>query len=256
MHPMKVDLSEKLSKVKIEIFSDLHIGSPKCDYELIKERVKSVKDGENTYAIIIGDVVNNSTKTSCGDVFEEELTPMQQVQQAVSIFAPIQDKILVITSGNHERKSYKNDGIDLLYFLASELKMEDRYDYCSCLLFLRFGRNNMKRKICYSIYCQHGDGSSGRTIGGKANSISRRGAIIDADIIVSGHTHQQLTFREVSFKCDPQNNSYYQHEQVFVSASITLKYEQYAETYAMRPTSTKSPVIILDGKKKNIKVMA
>lgn len=254
MKCVKVDLPAEHKEIFIEIFSDLHIGSKKCDYEAIQERIEKVKSDPNRYCIVLGDICNNSTKTSVGDVYEEELTPMQQVQKAVKMFDCIKHKTLGITSGNHERRSYKQDGIDLTYFFASELGLADKYDYCACLLFIRFGRAKTRGaggshggKMCYTLYMTHGDGNGGRTIGGKMNGLQRRGQIVDADIVVTGHTHSPATFRDSFFRIDYQNSSVSQREQLFVNASATLNYEEYAELYGMRPSSNVSPVIVLDG---------
>ena len=139
MKCIRNDLPKDLSHIEIEIFSDLHLGSKKCNYDAIRSRVNRVKENEHVYAIVLGDLLNNSTKTSVGDVYEEELTPMQQVKLAVSTFEPIKDKILGVCSGNHERRSYKTEGVDLLYFMCSELGIADKYDYSACLLFIRLG---------------------------------------------------------------------------------------------------------------------
>jgi predicted phosphodiesterase len=259
MKCIKNDLPEELTKIEIEIFSDLHLGSRKCDYKAIQKRIERVKENEYVYAIILGDVLNNSTKSSVGDVYSEELTPMQEVQKATMLFAPIKDKILGVCSGNHERRSYKTEGVDLLYFMCAELGIADRYDYCSCLLFIRFGNysryansNSNKRKMCYTLYMTHGDGQGGRTIGGKANGLQRRGQIVDADVVVTGHTHAPFAFRDCCYKIDLQNSCIVKREQLFVNASATLQYEEYAELYGMRPSSEQSPVVILNGTKKEM----
>lgn len=259
MKCVRVDLPETLDSINIEIFSDLHIGSKKCDYDLINKRIKKVAESNNTYAVILGDICNNSTKNSVGDVYEEELSPMQEVNRAVRILEPIKDKIIGITSGNHERRTYKSEGIDLGWFIAKELRIADKYDYASCLLFVRFGHDDKKsksgsnsRKMCYTIMIAHGDGQGGRTVGGKANGLQRRGQIVDADIIITGHTHQPLSFRDCAFKIDYPNSCVNKFEQVFVNASSSLDYEQYAELYGMKPSSKLSPVIVLDGHSKNV----
>jgi len=86
-----------------------------------------------------------------------------------------------------------------MYMFASELKITDKYDYCACLGFIRFGTpsrrisHNKERKVCYTIYASHGDGIGGRTAGGKANGLERRSQIVpQVDVMVVGHTH---TFR-------------------------------------------------------------
>lgn len=261
MKCVKNDLPEELKRIEIEIFSDLHLGSRKCDYNEIHNRIKRVKENNNVYAIIMGDILNNSTRTSVGDVYEEELTPMQQIKQAINLFEPIKEKILGVCSGNHERRSYKTDGIDLLYFMCAELGIADKYDYGACLLFIRFGHHtrsckegDKSRKVCYTLYMTHGDGQGGRTIGGKANGLQRRGQIVDADIVVTGHTHSPLSFRDCCYRIDYQNSCVQTREQLFVNASATLDYEEYAELYGMKPSSKVSPRIILNGSKKEVSV--
>lgn len=259
MKPIKRYLPKDMESVKIEIFSDLHLGSPRCKYNDIKEKISRIAAEPNTYCVILGDLINNSTKTSVGDVYSEELTPMQQIQLAVETFRPIKDKILAVTSGNHERRSYKTDGIDLLYFFCSELGIPDLYDYTSVLLFLRVGKSEKiktdpNRQQTYSIYLTHGDGNGGRTVGGKANGLERRGAIVNSDIVIAGHTHAPMTFRNAFYEIDYRNSCVKQKEQVFVNAGATLDYESYAELYGLRPSSLASPFITLSGKHKNIKV--
>ena len=78
-----MDLPAEHKEIKIEIFSDLHLGSKKCDQMAIKERVKRVEENENVYAIILGDVLNNSTKTSVGDVYEEGGSIFMKTEEAV-----------------------------------------------------------------------------------------------------------------------------------------------------------------------------
>lgn len=258
MKSVKIDLPSDIEKLTIEIFSDLHIGSAKCDIDAIKERIEKVKNNPDTYCVILGDVINNSTKTSVGDVYGEPMSPMAQMTKAIELFSPIKDKIIGCVSGNHERRTYKQDGIDLIYFMCAELGITDKYSYSSGLLFIRFGqlpRNRKTRKMCYTVYITHGDGQGGRLIGGKANGLQRRGRIVNADIIITGHTHTPFTFRENTFVIDYQNSRVKEREQVFINASATLKYEEYAELYGLPPSSPVSPRVILDGRKKLIIVM-
>ena len=138
MKAIHVKLNNK-SDIKIIPFADIHIGSTKCDLALLKKQIEKVQNDVNTYAVILGDLINNSTKTSVGDVFSQSLNPMEQMKLAMELFESIKHKILAVTTGNHERRSYKNDGTDLGWFFANSLGIGDRYDYCAPLLFLQFG---------------------------------------------------------------------------------------------------------------------
>lgn len=258
MKTIKQTLSKDLKHIEIEIFSDLHVGSKKCDFTEINRRVERVKNNDNVYAVCLGDFMDNATRASVGDVYEEALSPMQQMQLCISTFEPIKHKILCITSGNHERRTYKQDGIDLMWMFANELGLANCYDYAACLLFLRFGIARIRsdksnnRQMCYTMYLTHGDGNSGRTVGGKANGLQRRGAIVNSDIVITGHTHLPLTFRDSFFEINYGTSAVVKKEQVFVNASSCLDYEEYAELYGMRPASKRSPVISLSGVRKEI----
>lgn len=246
MKAVKVNLGDSSDK-RIEIFADLHLGSARCDYNLIKSRIEFVKNNENTYAIILGDLINNSTKASVGDVYEEQISPMNQIKLAVNLFEPIKDKIIGVTAGNHERRSYKSDGIDLTYFFCKELGVEDRYDYTSCVLFMTFGEVEDNHKTTYTLYMTHGDHSGGRTIGAKANAVQRRSNIVNADITVVGHTHAPLAFYDERFEIDMKHHTVVKRETLCVNAGATLDYEAYAELVGLPPSSKRNPSIVLRG---------
>lgn len=262
MKIIKNDLPSDLSQIEIVPFFDVHIGSKQCDYNMLKTWIDYVKNNESVYAIIGGDLINNSTKASVGDVYEEESSPMMQIQTAIRLFEPIKDKILGVCSGNHEARSYKSDGIDLMYFFCAELKITNKYDATACLLFIRFGSQGRshgqhpKRKQYYSLYMTHGTGQGGRLIGSRMNGLEKRGQIVDADIIVTGHVHSPATFRQMSYRVNWQNNSITEFEQVFVSVPAFLNYESYAESTALRPSSKSMTTIVLLSAQKIVQVKA
>ena len=256
MNIISYDLPKEMRTVEIELFFDTHIGSRKCDFKEIERRIARVKNNPNVFAILGGDIINNSTKDSVGDTYSEALNPEEQIQTAVRIFQPIKDKILCYCNGNHERRTYKQCGVDIGSKIAVMLGIDERYDYASCLLFLTYGYITSHRSTpnyarttnwqhLVTIYVTHGDGASGRLVGSKANALSRRGQIIDADIIVTGHTHAPISFRESALRIERHSRTVKKVDQLFVNASATLGYEEYAELYGMRPSSTTSPRLIL-----------
>lgn len=254
MKCIKIDLPKEFKSIEIEPLYDLHIGSRKCDYALIQERIDRIKNNDNVYCVLGGDIINNSTINSvaAADVYEAPLSPQEQMEVAIKILKPISHKIIGVVSGNHERRDSK-DGIDLTQIMALQLDCLDKYDPASEVLFVRFGKNELGRKVAYSILITHGSGGGGM-VGSKANKLSKTGQIVDADVVIVGHTHQGLTFRERSFKVNWTNSCLVPFEQVFVNASATLEHEQYAEFNGLRPQSKVCPRVILDGHRKNIVV--
>ena len=204
MKAIRFDLSKELKSAEIHTFADLHIGDKFCNEGEIKERIKYVKETPNAYAILNGDIINNATKTSVSDCYAEMLTPTQQMTRFVELFEPIKDKILCITSGNHENRTYNKEGIDITRLCARELGIEDRYSKSGAVVFLRLGKQSPRfhnRRVCYTIYCTHGTGG-GRKEGAKATRLADMASIIDADIYIHSHTHLPMIMKEAYFRTD------------------------------------------------------
>ena len=262
MKPIKISLGPDVTQVEIVPFYDLHIGSPHCKWNQVKARVDYVKNTPNAYAVLGGDLINNSTRDSVGDCYSEPLTPQQQIDKSIELFRPIKDKILGVTTGNHERRTLKKHGVDVTQCMCSALGIVDRYDPVAGLIFLQFGKrttccdetteqrnNNIGAPIQYTIYFTHGDGNGGRTLGGKVNGLERRTNIIDADIIMCGHTHQAFITYESRFRINHRACTVKQVDTMLVNMDATIGYEGYAETVGMKPSARKNPRIILNGTK-------
>ena len=89
MNCIKIDLPKELTEIEIHTLADLHMGDKYCDYMEINKQIASIKDNPNAYCILNGDLMNNATKTSISDCYAEQLTPMQQINQAVELLRPI-----------------------------------------------------------------------------------------------------------------------------------------------------------------------
>ena len=114
----------------------MDIGDKACDIDAIREQIAYVKDNERAYVILNGDLMNNATKTSVSDCYAEEIPPMQQLETLCELLEPIKDKILMITQGNHEARTYRTDGIDLTALLSKQMGIYDRYVREGGVLFL------------------------------------------------------------------------------------------------------------------------
>lgn len=256
MRAIKIDLPSELKSIKILPLADFHIGDEYSDLGLIRELVRAVENDENTYVILNGDLMNTAIKSSVSDIYGEQNTPMQQLSICESLFKPISDRILCITEGNHERRVAKETGIQMTRLLAMQLGIEERYSEAGALLFIRLGQlrtarsdGKGKRKVCYTLHVNHGTGG-GRTNGAKANALSRMASIIDADIYVHSHTHLPMIMKESFFRTDVRNSSIEQVPKLFINTSSMLNYGGYGEVFEYKPSSKETPIIVLDGTKK------
>jgi predicted phosphodiesterase len=250
MQTVKVELDKSLDSIEIYTLADWHIGDKYCNISEIKNTLNYIKDTPNAYAILNGDLMNNATKQSVSDCYAEEMKPQEQLQNLCDLIEPIKDKVLFITQGNHEARTYKTDGIDLTAIMAKQLGIYDKYARVGGVLFLRFGEDRKHhRRMCYTFYITHGSGG-GKKEGGKANGLCDLASIVDTDIYIHAHTHLPMVIKENFFRIDTSNSCVTEAEKLFVNSAATLSYGGYGQQFKFKPANTTSPIIYLDGHKK------
>ena len=263
MHVIKVDLPRSIDKLTILPISDTHFGDAHADEELLRKRIEFIRDNENVYTILCGDILNNATRGGVSDVYGERYSPMKAIQYAVKLFEPIKHKVLGIVDGNHEARTYKDSGICLGQIIAEELGLADKYCSEGLFVFLRFGQvrngkhetngSGERRKVCYTVYFSHGNGG-GKKPGSKLNALEDLAGIVDADCYISGHVHLPGNFKECFFRVDARNSIVTNVEKTFVSLSAYLNYGGYGQRMGFKPASLSAPIVVFDGTKKDIKV--
>ena len=251
MKVIKIDLPGELQQIELHTFADEHIGDECSSIKRVLQRIEYVKNTPNAYCILNGDIIDNATRTSIGDTYTQVFNPMEQLERAVELFAPIKDKILCITHGNHENRTYKKEGINLSCLIATQLGLSDRYTATSATLFIRFGKDthNHGRKFRYTGYVLHGNGG-GRKEGAKAIRLADLAGIIDADFYIHSHTHLPMIFKQAFYRVDNNNSTVTLVDKLFVNTAGNLTYGGYGEAGAFKPNSTDTPVIYLSGTKK------
>lgn len=253
-------ISHKLpdfDELKILPLADLHLGDPHSDFKKILSWIEYIQSNDNVYTIMNGDLMNIAIKSSVSDIYGEKLQPMEQLRQCVKIFGPIADKILCCTSGNHENRIWKQDGLDLTQIMCNQLGIGDLYSPASALLFVRFGRTSgdtHNRPQCYTIFCLHGSGS-GRTEGAKVNRLVQLANICDADIYLHSHTHMPAILKNSFYRVNISNSSVQKVDKLFINTSAALDWGGYGEVQAFKPTSTETPIICLNGRKRGMKAI-
>ena len=256
MKTIKIDLPRELDRIELHTFADEHIGDEQSDIKRLMQRIEYVKNTPHAYCILNGDIVDNATRTSIGDTYAQEFNPMEQLKIATEMFEPIKDKILCITSGNHENRTYQKEGINIAWLIAKQLGLAERYTPTSAVLFVRFGEYSRAvketngsgniRKLCYTIYVLHGSGG-GRKEGSKAIRLADLESIIDTDIYIHSHTHLPMIMKQAFHRIDPRNNTVALVNKLFVNTAANLNYGGYGEAGAFKPSSKDTPVIYLSG---------
>lgn len=262
MKVIKIYLPREYTSVEIHTFADEHIGDEHSDIKRVMERIEYVKKTPNAYCIMNGDIMDNATKTSIGDTYTQVFNPMEQLAKAVELFEPIKDKILCITHGNHENRTYKKEGINLSRLIADQLGLTDKYTPTSAVLFIRVGESakglkeskgsGKLRQICYTMYVLHGSGG-GRKEGAKVIRLADMASIIDTDIYIHSHTHLPIIMKQAYHRIDERNNAVAIVDKLFVNTAANLNYGGYGEAQEYKPSSKDTPVIYLNGTRKEFK---
>lgn len=252
MKVIKIDLPSELEQIELHTFADEHIGDEHSDIKRVLQRIEYVKNTPNAYCILNGDIIDNATRTSIGDTYTQTCNPMEQLERAIAVFEPIKDKILCITHGNHENRSYKKEGINISRLIATQLGLVDRYTPTSAILFIRFGKGSSRhhcRKVLYTVYVLHGNGG-GRKEGAKAIRLADMASIIDTDVYIHSHTHLPMIMKQAFHRVDNKSSTVALVDKLFVNTAANLTYGGYGEAGEFKPNSTDTPVIYLSGSKK------
>jgi len=244
MKTIKVDLGSHFNEVEIVPISDSHIGD---DYneKLLRDTIEYVRITPNAYTILNGDMLNNALKTSVSDIYSAIIQPEEQIEKLVELFMPIKEKILAVLSGNHEARTYKATGIDIVKNFCYRLGIVDKYSSGNFMLFISFGLpfiSRPNRRHTFSLYSTHG-ASGGKLVGSKMNALERLSGIIDADIYLHSHTHTPATFKLDYFRSNNRTKTVAQVTKLFVNTNAWLNYGGYGETMGFKP-STVTPVKI------------
>jgi hypothetical protein len=173
---------------------------------------------------------------------------MKQIDFLCKFLLPIKDKIIGATTGNHEERVYRLDGIDITRLVCRELCVEDKYSPDGELIFLRFGdvsyRSKHRGPQWYSIYTTHGCGG-GRTPGGAFNKLVALKGVVDADVYIQSHVHKPGVIPEGFFRVSPTQNSVSQVKKLFISTGGAIDYGGYGQRAMYAPSSKANPIINL-----------
>lgn len=205
--PIKIKLDEKQNNIQLYALSDIHIGSRECDVDLVKEVIEHIRTTPNMYVILLGDILDTALKNSKSDIYSSAMSIAESQQLALEILAPIKDKIIGMTPGNHENRVWREVGIDMSLWLAQKLGVEDKYRTDALALTIDFGRDRNGRAYKLNIFGQHGAGGTGRKLGAAMNGLEDLdGIVANADIYVRGHSHASISGRRKAFIFTQQGN--------------------------------------------------
>ena len=243
------------SDITIYPIADVHLGAMEHAETEWQDFLKKV-ESENAYLILAGDLLNNGVRgVGFANPFDEKIRPRDAKKRMVEYLKPIKDRILCVVSGNHERRTFRDDDQDLTYDICTKLDIEELYRENIAYMRLGVGERPVKtrKKTINNIYTfavTHGAGG-GIYTGAAVNRNERFGNVIDGlDCLVSGHVHKGFVTKPAKIVIDPRAGVVRMSHYTVVSAVSWLNYGGYAARGMLLPAEVCDPQKIhLSGKR-------
>lgn len=247
-------LSPEITEVSVIVLSDFHYGNPYCSVKHFQRTIDFIRDTENCYCFLNGDLLEAVTKQSKGDIYQQKLTPQQQRDDVLDLLLPIKDKVLGVTTGNHEQRIYNETGVDLTADIAEALRAPYRPEGMLYKLSCGSGNSSHSNKpFVFWGYISHGYGGA-RTRGAKAVKVERMSTWIHADYYCMSHDHIVNVAPNVYLM--PDNRGVLDSDgfltgkvtakrEMLVKTNSYLKWGGYAESGGFPPSDLATPLIQL-----------
>lgn len=253
MRYVEAKLPSELDYIDLYCLSDIHRGHPHFREDLWSAIVDRIRVDQHAYAILNGDGVEAALKSArYGDTYRT-MAPGHERRILQDELKLIRDKLLAITSGNHEERHRDTDE-NPLELIADHLGLLDRYDPVSVILDLQFGTRdgNAERHTQFSFYVTHGRGG-GYLPGGKINRASRfSGHIHGVDGYIMGHVHDMISRIAGAYVVDPRNKRVTRRPfAIVISGSLVDWPGSYAEQYGYPPGALSYPILRLYQKRRH-----
>ena len=242
--------------LKIYPISDVHLGAREHCQKEWAEFLTFIKNDPLAKVCLCGDLLNNATKSSVSDIYDEMLSPGEQKRRMTEMLMPIRDRILCAVNGNHERRSKKESDVDLTYDIMCKLDLEDLYRPNVAFVKIMLGETYGDGRLnpTYVMAVTRGAGGGGLT-GANVNKNERFGYVIDGlDVLVPGHSHKPWVSQQNKITIDAQNNKVSFKPFKVVSSSSWLNYGGYATQKMLLPSSNTRQIITLKRYEKDIRV--
>ena len=241
--------------------SDVHLGSAEHMESAWNSFCRKVIERPDVYLILNGDMINNATRSCVSNIFEETMRPREQKQRMVEMLAPLRERILCITPGNHEMRSVKDADDDPTYDIACKLDLEDLYRPNAAFMRINLGsdskRDGSNRAYTGFNFCvTHGTGG-GIYTGASVNRSERFGNIIDGlDCLIVGHTHKGSITYPNKLVIDSRTGQVFSRDVLTVVCTSWMSYGGYALRKMLLPSSVSRPQkIVLHRTEKRIEAI-
>ncbi|MFW6377396.1 MAG: hypothetical protein ACOCZ5_01995 [bacterium] len=233
-----------VDEVNILKLGDTHSGHPNYIESLVDDALSTIVNRPNGRIFLMGDLCEMSLTNSVGSVYEQILSPEDQIDYWVDKLKPYKDIIIGGVSGNHEQRAINSVGMSPLRLIFKILDIQDKFYGYSAMVKYSFNKG------CIHDYNVHGS-TGARTKGGILNKMYKLKDIAEADIYSMGHTHQLITDdTEIRAIPDSRNMKINDRRYYYVNTGSALAWsESYAEMKNYPKTLLGFPIIRMTGER-------
>lgn len=186
----------KADVVRIKPIADVHYASILCNERAFMDFRDQLLKEKDTYTILLGDLLNNNTRSSVGSPWDDIMRPSEAKKKMAEILRPLAEegKIIAGLSGNHERRSLKDADDDPMADIMCKLNLEDCFRQDALFIHFCIGERETggKKRLAatYNIACHHGSGG-GILTGSSVNKNERYAYTLEnIDLVITAHTHK------------------------------------------------------------------
>lgn len=245
-------LSGELEYVDLYAVSDIHRGHPNFNEEAWQTLLARIAKDPHAVMVLNGDGVEAALKSSKYGETYASLRPKEERKLLQKELESVRDKIVGITSGNHDARAEKDSDENAMELIADHLDLMKIYDPASIVLDLPFGtRDGSKgRPTSFDFFIAHGSGG-GRRPGAKLNRMQEWSWIVDGvDGYISGHVHSLMSYVEMRYSPDPHNKCMTKRPVAYVVAGSLMDYGGYSEIGLYSPNAVSMPILRLHEKRR------
>ncbi len=207
---------------RLALIGCVHSGSKFADINDFEKYVKLTEDKKiPTKLGILGDLFENAIPVrGKGMMFEQNLTPDEQIDDIARVLHPHREDILFACTSNHSRRTYQEVGIDMDSQLYKRLGVPSIYQGLQGVVMFH------GKKIAFA----HGNGS-----GDNWTDSKKLYAIYpDADIVATSHRHEMTSKWHGNFKIDGRGRRAKKYV-LFVRTGGLMDWADYAKAELYTP---------------------
>lgn len=242
--------------LRVYFIADVHLGAREHMEREWGEFCARLMDDPHAYVILGGDLINNTTRMSVANIFDETMRPREQKRVMLEMLRPMRDRIICALPGNHEGRSGKDADDDPIYDIMCKLDLEDYWRENIAFVKIQIGETEKDglHNPTYTLAVTHGTGG-GIYTGAAVNRNERFGYVIDGcDALLVGHSHKPLVTQPGKIYIDRYNNKVTVKPFKVIVASSWLDWGGYAARKMLLPSTHAPQVITLCGTRKEIRV--